>query len=200
MCVTTYLSKCLLVQEQLKSLYWLSSYCKWVIRHVQLVVSVCRTDRRSGGVFERVQSFHLHNNEVGSEAIGSICLPPNCAHVLMDSVLHYFADPGLNYKEQSQKHESMCVCLSLFVRLPDGNSSYLKLSKLKVGFTNNSVPTCQNEKECIKLIHNYSFTIYTFLGVFSQLRGSMAMSVHRCCLKYLNSHQMDCHEVWYTHS
>lgn len=28
------------------------------------------------------KSFHLHNNEVGSEAISSVCLPPNCVHVL----------------------------------------------------------------------------------------------------------------------
>lgn len=68
---------------------------------------------------ERVQSFHLHNNEVGSEAIGSVCLPPNCAHVLMDSVLHYSADPGLSQRPQLQRNRArsmrpcVCVCLHL---------------------------------------------------------------------------------------
>lgn len=68
---------------------------------------------------ERVQSFHLHNNEVGSEAIGSVCLPPNCAHVLMDSLLHYFADPGLSQRPQLQRNRARsmgaCVCVSDYV-------------------------------------------------------------------------------------
>lgn len=72
-------------------------------------------------VWDRAQSFHLHNNEVGSEAIGSVCLPPNCAHVLMDSVLHYFAEPRIITeasitKNRARGHGSMCACLSAFVR------------------------------------------------------------------------------------
>ena len=61
-------------------------------------------------------SFHLRNNEVGSEAIGSVCLPPNCAYFLMDSVQDYFSDPGLSQRPQLQKDRarsmSACVCLS----------------------------------------------------------------------------------------
>lgn len=56
---------------------------------------------------------------MGSEAIGSVCLPPNCAHVLMDSVLHYSADPGLSQRPQLQRNRArsmrpcVCVCLHL---------------------------------------------------------------------------------------
>lgn len=60
-----------------------------------------------------VKSIHLHNNEVGSEAIGRVCLPPNCAHVLMDSVRHYFADPNLSLRPQLQRNGDKCMCLSL---------------------------------------------------------------------------------------
>lgn len=62
------------------------------------------TDQESVRPSEVVQSFHLHNNEVGSEVFDCVCLPSSCAHVLMESALHYFNDPpayyrGLNYQD-----------------------------------------------------------------------------------------------------
>lgn len=63
------------------------------IGHVCSAMSVHRlTDQESVQASEVVQSFHLHNNEVGSEVFDCVCLPFICAHVLMDSVLHYFND------------------------------------------------------------------------------------------------------------
>lgn len=53
------------------------------------------TDQESVRPSEVVQSFHLHNNEVGSEVFDCVCLPSSCAHVLMESALHYFNDPRL---------------------------------------------------------------------------------------------------------
>lgn len=64
---------------------------------------------------EGVQLFHLHNNEVGSEVFDRVCLPSTCAHVLMDSVLHYFADPGLSQRPQLQRNRagSKGACVSV---------------------------------------------------------------------------------------
>lgn len=64
-----------------------------VIGHGRSPVSVHRlTDQESVQPREVVQSFHLHNNEVGSEVFDCVCLPFICAHVLMDCALHYFND------------------------------------------------------------------------------------------------------------
>lgn len=72
----------------------------------------------------RVKSFHLHNNKVGSEAIICACHPPNCAYFLMDSVRHYYYDPGLSHRPQLQEKEknrarsmSVHVCVSASSRL-----------------------------------------------------------------------------------
>lgn len=89
----------------------LSGMCSWY--------QVCakQTEQVAVCLSERAQSFHLHNNEVGSEAIGGVCLPPNCAHVLMDSMLYYLADPGLSQRPQLQRNRArsmrafVCVCL-----------------------------------------------------------------------------------------
>lgn len=92
---------------------------------------------------EGVQLFHLHNNEVGSEVFDRVCLPSTCAHVLMDSVLHYFADPGLSQRPQLQRNRAgsktiVCPHLSDYSEIvpPDSNSFYLESSGLQIGWVN----------------------------------------------------------------
>ena len=116
---------------------------------------------------ERENSFHLHNNEVVSEAIGSVCLQPNCAHVLIDSVLHYFADPGLSQKPHLQRNrtgawEHMYVCLSLFCFFLDTGKIVLPDSKIWIIRWCLPIILCQlgcQVRGCTKLICNYSFGV-----------------------------------------
>lgn len=100
----------IIVAQQLLSLGYLACAIGSVCRMTEQVTVCLRLS-------EGVQSFHLHNNEVGSEVFDRVCLPSNCAHVLMGSVLHYFADPGLSQRPQLQRNRARSKGACVSVRL-----------------------------------------------------------------------------------